>query len=106
MTIREVLARRRRNFLLLAFAAWLGCAGALALSESTAAPPWLFAVAIVGFGAALFGVASIRCPRCRGALGMVNAPFKGKTEGMARRIDFCPYCGVSLDQPYSTGRET
>jgi hypothetical protein len=41
VTIRELMARRKRNFLLLAVAAWI-----------------------------------------------------------YRRIDFCPYCGVSLDQPH------
>jgi hypothetical protein len=88
---------------------------------------WLFAVGILGWlafplsqfvrrsepvGAALpvFGMLvfmgailalnwAIKCPRCRANLGRTIAMPLGLSWGSGPQINFCPYCGVSLDEP-------
>jgi hypothetical protein len=107
VTIRKLITRRRRNFLILAFAAWLGFGGSMFVASTQGTPPWFTLIFFAAFGAAILGILfRLRCPRCKGSFGMINAPFNGKTTGINRRIDFCPYCGVSLDEPLSMIRET
>ena len=38
----------------------------------------------------------IRCARCKGNLGLLHVSFRKSAFGF-RAINFCPYCGVSLD---------
>jgi len=100
MTIREVLARRRTICFIVAFAAWLGGAASISFSTSQYDPGWLYAFFIIIFGGALIAIMRLRCPRCSGSLAFTSIRLTGKSKGLSRRIDFCPYCGVSLDQPY------
>ena len=50
----------------------------------------LFLVAIIFLGFL------IRCPRCRGNIGALNAGVS-KSIPFYTVINYCPYCGVSLD---------
>jgi len=49
---------------------------------------------------AIKGVTSVRCPRCKGYLG-VRTGFAIASWGMGghTRIDYCESCQVSLDEP-------
>ena len=40
----------------------------------------------------------IKCPRCRANLGRTIAMPVGLSFGSGPRVNFCPYCGVSLDE--------
>jgi hypothetical protein len=42
---------------------------------------------------------AIKCPRCRANLGRTIAMPLGLSWGSGPKINFCPYCGVNLDEP-------
>jgi hypothetical protein len=98
--IRDTLAARRRKLMILAFAAWLGFAfsGVLAAQQGIS---WLPLPFFALFGVAvLLNIFWLKCPRCAGSLGMTNASLTGRVGLFSRRINFCPYCGVSLDETW------
>jgi hypothetical protein len=41
----------------------------------------------------------IKCPRCRAKLSRTIAMTVGLSWGSGPKVNFCPYCGVSLDEP-------
>jgi hypothetical protein len=103
-TIRQFLAARRRKFIIAVIACWLGgFMSMVAASETQRPPSWLVVATTVFFAGVLLAIFAIfffiRCPRCKGSLGANNAPLV-RDHLFARRINFCPYCGVSLDEPY------
>jgi len=99
VTIRDHLAKRKRFFIGLAVVSWLGAGGSMFLAASGAFP-WLFLVFFLGFGAAIIGIMFfLKCPRCGGPIGATNATLIASHMPLVRRINFCPYCGVSLDEP-------
>jgi hypothetical protein len=55
--------------------------------------------AVVFMGAILAFNWAIRCPRCRANLGRTIAMPLGLSWGSGPKINFCPYCGVNLDEP-------
>jgi len=65
-------------------------------------PPWFYAFCVIVFGGALIAFYRLKCPRCRTALGTVTFRIISYGKSFSRRIDYCPYCGVSLDQPLET----
>ena len=102
MTHRELFNRRKRCFLvvfLLVLAVGVA-AGVLAVAlqrdsvflVSFLCIPALFVVLYV---AVMFGV---RCPSCGGQWGWI-AIYSGGPTSIRRGLEFCPYCGVSLDDP-------
>jgi hypothetical protein len=106
MTIRQVLVRRVAICGLIALAAWLGAAASISFSMSQQDLPWTYAIFVVAFGGALIGFYRLRCPRCRASLGTNTFRMIGTRGGLGRRIEFCAYCGVSLDEPYDKSSET
>ena len=100
MSIREFLLARRRKLSLFGIAVWLGTfiAGFVAFKYHV---PWLrlpfFALLAV---VVLLAIRWTKCPRCGGSLGAENATLSGRSLYLTGRIDFCPYCGVSLDEPW------
>ena len=103
MTIRQVLSRRMIIWLLIALASWLGGAASIALPTNQDVP-WLYPLFIVIFGVALLGFYRLQCPRCRTALGTNTFRIVGINTVLTKRIEHCPYCGVSLDQPYDVAK--
>ncbi len=102
MTIRDYIKRRVRwamgigigSWVLLAIVGPLG-AGGYRLAQSLL--PVFAVVGAIGFGGAFISIMFIRCPKCRASLGQsVAMPTAMRLSG--RRINFCPYCGVSLDE--------
>lgn len=100
-SIRDFIKLRVRILGAAAFGAWLLFALSAALSDSAVPkhpPPVL---AICGF--VLFGVAAlllqlwVRCPKCSRRLGQTIAlPV---AFGGTKAPNYCPFCGVDLDQP-------
>jgi hypothetical protein len=108
-TIRQFLAARKRKLFVVLIVCWLGAFGSMGMGVDKLLPPPWFAIALVTLGggavAAIFGIwFFIRCPRCKGVLGTNNAPLLRDWLMFGRRINFCPYCGVSLDEPYENHR--
>ena len=106
MTIRQFLTRRMAICFSIGLLAWLGGASSFSISTSQPDPPWFYAIFVVVFGGALLSFYRLRCPRCRTSLGTSILRMIGTSGGLGRRIDFCPYCGVSLDEPYDKTSET
>ena len=61
------------------------------------------AVPLVGF--ALFGGAIlalqtvVKCPKCKARLGQTIAMPLALSIRSGPKVNFCPFCGVSLDEP-------
>lgn len=90
-TIRDYLKRRQRwngAIWLAGFALWLAPG---TFNQHGAASTWLrlAGLLVVAGGFVLMG--NVKCPQCAKQLGR----FFGRQRGSA---DFCPHCGVSLDQ--------
>ena len=102
MTIRAFLASRFRRLMLFGILAWL-CAAGLTLGETSHfIPSWIAPIPIFCFAAVVLLVLFwIRCPRCGGRLGQLAGFLNAKERFFQRRINFCPYCGVNLDEPCS-----
>lgn len=54
---------------------------------------------LIFMGAVLFCNLCIRCPKCKGNLGITVVPalipYPSK-----HKVKYCPFCGVSLDEEY------
>ena len=62
--------------------------------------PALPAVGMLVFVGAILALNwAIKCPRCRANLGRTIAMPLGLSWGSGAKINFCPYCGVNLDEP-------
>lgn len=95
-TIRSYLKRRTRWSYGVAFGSWLLFPLATLSGESARA--WVGVAGLVGFGAGILAVNRIKCPRCAVRLGQSIAGTLA-VPGLKPQPNFCPYCGVSLDEP-------
>ena len=93
MTIRGYLKRRR-------VVSWSLLFGSLALAvlggapQSPLAHPAVLTIGLAGFLVAIvYSNVANRCPLCRGPLGSLMFNY-----GISRRVRFCPFCGVSMDE--------
>ena len=100
MTIRQFLRRR------VTWAYLIGIAGGLALwvahwsrDEVLAEAATIFGVVAV-VGGVLFLNFALRCPKCKGNLAVTAVSAVYSVWGK-RRVKFCQYCGVSIDERVS-----
>lgn len=100
MTIRALILRRYDRLVLIGFGCWLSAGALIIASQARVVPDWLVFVPVAGFVAcALSLFFAIRCPRCRGSFGHLAGYLKPRFAFIARPVNYCPYCGVSLDEP-------
>ena len=96
MTIRDYLKRRTRRIVGIAFAGWL----LLPISALVTAdePPTLlmFLAFLLFFGATATLLLFVKCPSCKSRLRQLSGDVAFHW-GTRRRVKFCPYCGVNLD---------
>lgn len=95
MNIRESLRGKMRLIIWVGFSAWL----ALVVSLLAAAPPVIHVLCFaLFFAAALAQSMFVRCPRCKGNVGLLVAqtlaPGRLKTH-----VTNCPFCAVSFENP-------
>lgn len=95
-TIRDVIRRRTRQLLLIGLMGWLMFPAAAALGHKNRPVMPLFIVGGILFAVAVIGLQRVRCPKCAAPLGQFAMPI---AIAWRRKINFCPYCGVSLDEP-------
>jgi hypothetical protein len=101
MTLRDHIRRRVWACAAIGFGAWLLCGvtGVLVRSPEDGAG----LLPIVGF--AIFGGAilalqwAVRCPKCRARLAQTVGMYIAFQWGRRQRVNFCPFCGVNLDEP-------
>lgn len=102
-TIRQHIRRRATIGLGILFGAWLAM-GALGIATRGAAP-WFAAAmaagALIFIGGIIYLTFFLRCPRCSGRVGQTIAWALLFQWGWQQRVNFCPYCGVKLDEPVS-----
>ena len=102
-TIREYIKSRVRRCFAVAIGGWLliALSGAFAKDLPPNIPP--FALPLVGFvmfGGSILALQRIaRCPKCSANLGQTIAMPLALSWGSGAKINFCPYCGVNLDEP-------
>src|SRR5215472_1426878 len=54
---------------------------------------------IIFVGAILAMQWTLRCPKCKARVGQTIAMPLAFSWGRGPKINFCPYCGISLDEP-------
>lgn len=102
MTFRDYLAKRKARLLWLmigvVFLAVLCMAAATAMDSKLLMGLgvlwWLaYVPAVMGY------CYLVRCPRCKGNIGRHTSHFGLKKTLFFDVINYCPFCGVQLDQP-------
>ncbi|MBL8256796.1 MAG: hypothetical protein JNJ62_09360 [Pseudoxanthomonas mexicana] len=101
MTIRAYLRTRKARYSIvgtigLVLAMGLGMAGSI-IGDARYSYATLVLLPIV-LVCTLFS-RSLRCPRCKGDVGSYTSLIRLRGAPLVRRVDFCAYCGVSLDEP-------
>ena len=102
-TNREYIRRRVWTCTAVAVAGWLVLMSSAAFRKNLPDGIPESAVTIAGlllFAGAMFVVRKlVRCPKCQANLGRTIALPVAFSWGSGPRVNFCPYCGVSLDEP-------
>ena len=101
-TIRQHIKRRVRWCMAIAAGGWLmfplatSLAGYLPEGIPQGAAPLAGMLLFVG---AIFTMQRIvKCPKCKARLAQTIAMHVAFSWGSGPRVNFCPYCGVSLDE--------
>jgi DNA-directed RNA polymerase subunit RPC12/RpoP len=97
-TIRDRIKRRVRWCIAIALSGWL--IFPLAAASSGGKPrPELILLGFVFFGGAILALQwAVKCPRCSARMGQEIGMRVGLSV-FRKPPNFCPYCGVNLDQP-------
>ena len=97
-TIREVIKRRVWWLTApIAIAIMLFFGLTLLQPPGTRPDPRFTAPALLLAAGGLLGLNYLKCPKCRGPFGQQLSWRVGFA--IRRRVNYCPYCGVSLDEP-------
>jgi hypothetical protein len=109
MTIRQVLKRRARLLRLVLVLSSIGLPLIVWYGIGVRANwvPGLFLAAFIGVSA--FASRCLRCPRCHEGLGFAKfTPPGRKPSGWFKpdEVDFCFYCGVSMNEPWQRGPQS
>lgn len=102
-SIRDYLKGRIRWCLAFALGGWiliaLGGGAAEHLPAAIPRPALPLAGFVVFFGALVALQRRIQCPRCQAKLAQTIAMPLAFKWGPGPQVNFCPFCGVNLDEP-------
>jgi hypothetical protein len=103
MTLRDTIGKRARLLTLAAFGSWVLAAAGMVLSGNGPLSLIFFLPGFVGFLVSIVAlILFVRCPRCRFNFGPLSMQLGSLPFGSsARLVNFCPHCGVSLDESLS-----
>jgi hypothetical protein len=94
-TIRDYLKRRVRWCFAIGITGWLIFATSIGTRTDN---PILNILAVLMFGGAMLTLQwIIKCPRCSVRLGQIAVTLA--IPGLKPQPNFCPYCGIGLDEP-------
>ena len=97
MTVRDELNRRKRKAGIIAYSGLaILIISVLALGGGHGISPFALAGFAVFAGGILYLLWGVRCPTCRGAIGLVTSNLSSPFS-ISRQVKFCPFCGVVLD---------
>jgi len=103
LSIRLYLKRRVWWCAGIAFAGWLMFPLAAAIAKKLPEGAPQAALPFVGlalfFGAILALQRLVKCPNCKARLGQTIAMPLALSWGSGPKVNFCPFCGVNLDEP-------
>ena len=105
MTIRDYIRRRVRIGYVLALVGVIIIAVGYPFSPDridTIDAVVAFLTFVPFFAAIAYLSVALRCPRCKGNLAVT--PFAYPYLSLKRVLKFCPYCGVSVDEPCEPSR--
>lgn len=102
-TIRQYIKRRVWWCAGVAFAGWLMFPLGAAIAKNLPSGAPAASVPVIGFvmffGALLAMRRIVKCPSCKARLGHTIAMPLAFSWGSGPKVNFCPFCGVNLDQP-------
>ena len=99
MTIREHVSKTLRISMLFVFLGLLGCVAIGFGGERYIGPHFSMPLGMLLFVCSgIYGFSLLKCPRCTSYLCSVAGSVKQKKVFFFPRVDFCPYCGVSMDE--------
>jgi len=93
-TIRDYIKRRVRWCMGIGIAGWVVIATSIGTRVEN---PIVSMLGFLTFGGAILALQWIKCPRCSVRLGLLGIGLG--VPGLKPQPNFCPYCGVSLDEP-------
>lgn len=98
MTIREHVSKTFRISILFVFLGLLGCVAIGFGGERYIGPHFSMPLGMLLFVCSgIYGFSLLKCPKCANYLFSVAGYVKRKLLFCAR-VDFCPFCGVSMDE--------
>ena len=97
MTIRDLLTRKATELALLVLALSMTAVALVLTFGEALGPPVILGLATLLIGLP-FGLLYklFRCPSCNSSLASLVGQF-GPMRWLAKKVDYCPYCGVQLD---------
>jgi hypothetical protein len=93
-TIRAYIKRRVRWCMAIGIGGWVVIATSIGTRIDN---PIVSILGFLMFGGAILALQWIKCPRCSVRLGQIAMTLG--VPGLKPQPNFCPYCGVSLDEP-------
>ena len=102
-TIRDRIKRRARWSVGVALLGWFLAAVPGFIGMATRpTPPAAIGASVLGFlvfAGAFIAMMFIRCPKCSARIShTIAVPVGFSFGGLRQRINYCPYCGVNLDE--------
>jgi hypothetical protein len=109
MTIRQLIVRQKRVATAITYSGFAVFALGIILGAGEPPAAVFFAVAIPGFvvafGATLYVMYFVRCPRCRGPIGF-TVSYMSWPYSVSSKIRYCPFCGVAFDSDVDDASRT